>query len=272
MLFLVVKGKTGIYGSALFHCIFNELLVSFWSLGSFIYHLWHSVFQISEATTPFKCYQWSAGIIYLGTISSILFMFIVSVERALSAVMPRFHQYTYHDIQRKLCLTAWAIMITIFILSFMDVYPAGQIPVCLARAAVGHYSFYFYSYFYLILSIFSSLIYILVIVYLKRKARKVAPNNNGDAGSNLSEIQQKVYDRVSMALMAAVLWHTATNSVASLATVLIVNLPYRGALIGPYLGCFYFTGAISFFVCHLLFVQEFRRTFASLLHVNLCSS
>uniref|UniRef100_A0A915JUD5 G-protein coupled receptors family 1 profile domain-containing protein n=1 Tax=Romanomermis culicivorax TaxID=13658 RepID=A0A915JUD5_ROMCU len=269
VLFLMAKGKS-VYKLPVFHCILNELLSSFWSLGSFIYHLRNFLLQISEATTPFKCYQWSAGIIYFSTATSILFMFMVSIERGLSAMTPWFLKNTYNRIRQKLCSTAWLIMITIFAFTFADVYPPGQIPVCLARAAVGYYSFYLYSYFYLVLSIFSSIIYILVILYLKRRAGKVAPKNNSNNNeNNLLEIRQTLYDRVSMALMVTVLWHSATNSLASLATIFLVHLPYRGAQIGPYLGSFYYTGAISFLICHLIFVKKFRKKFWNLLHINL---
>uniref|UniRef100_A0A915I778 G-protein coupled receptors family 1 profile domain-containing protein n=1 Tax=Romanomermis culicivorax TaxID=13658 RepID=A0A915I778_ROMCU len=256
-LFLIVKYKTGDYGT-LQHCIINELLSSLWSLVSFANHLKNSVNLVSEVTTPFVCYQWVAGVIYFGTNTSILFMFIVSVERTLSVALPCFYKYSYGNFQRSVCIAAWMIMILLFGISFLDKFPTELIPICLARAAIGHYSFYFYSYFYLILSVSSSLIYIVTMIYLKKESAAYNLDHNR-SNSNLADIRRKINDKVSLALMFAVFWHTVTNSVASVATVFIYKLPYRGALIGPYLGAFYYTGAMSFFVCHMIFVEDFRK-------------
>jgi len=82
-----------------------------------------------------------AGLIYFSTNTGVLFMLIVSLERAMGVLAPHFFANDWSKVYAsKVRLVIWFLMVAIFGLSFADDFSSDPIPVCLPISAVGFYS------------------------------------------------------------------------------------------------------------------------------------
>lgn len=218
-----------------------------------IEHLYNYYSQINEIMPKRLCFPrivWQ--LLFLNLLTH--FHIMLSVDRFLAAIVPIFYKSRTRLYSTLSCITIWIISIGFTFSVYLDVSKSETMLVCLTRYIAGEIFVTIVISYFVLISILSVCIYLLIGIILKWQIYKAQ-----QIDANFAEMKTRMRNRINGSLLLNAFIHFITYTSSCICSWLLSNIAITNAvIIAPYSTIMYSFGGISTFTVYYCCQQQFR--------------